>query len=186
MKSIRKDEVGNRYGMLTVIEYAERSKWKQARWRCLCDCGNITVVDGGSLRSGHTKSCGCLQREMGRKHSSLPFGQASFNLLYRDYTDRAKKNGVRFEITKEDFGLLTKMGCFYCGSAPSRKRCKSKHSGAYLYNGLDRIDPNMGYTMDNVVPCCWECNKLKSNKTLQEFKQQILEIVKHRNWEVGK
>lgn len=58
-KSTAKEEVGNRYGFLTVIERAETPEGKKnAFWTCLCDCGNYTTVEGTSLRSGHTKSCG--------------------------------------------------------------------------------------------------------------------------------
>ena len=53
-----KDYVGKRFGMLTVLEYA--GKWdRMHRWRCLCDCGNETIVGQTLLQSGRTKSCGC-------------------------------------------------------------------------------------------------------------------------------
>lgn len=53
-----KDETGNVYGKLTVLEYAGNRKWK-----CKCECGNITLVYGKDLRIGKTKSCGCLRKE---------------------------------------------------------------------------------------------------------------------------
>lgn len=53
------NEIGNRYGFLTVISRAETPKGKKtAYWNCLCDCGNSTIVEGTKLRSGHTRSCG--------------------------------------------------------------------------------------------------------------------------------
>lgn len=58
-----KNEIGNTYGYLTVIERAENTKDGRARWKCKCKCGNETIVLGKHLRSGNTKSCGCLQRE---------------------------------------------------------------------------------------------------------------------------
>lgn len=59
-----KDETGNRYGRLTVIERAPVTDKKgRAYWRCVCDCGNERIVVGESLRHGNTKSCGCLRRE---------------------------------------------------------------------------------------------------------------------------
>ncbi len=54
-----KDEIGNRYGKLTVIEYAGIRNGK-ALWKCKCDCGNDTFVCGVNLRYGDTLSCGCL------------------------------------------------------------------------------------------------------------------------------
>lgn len=61
------DRVGQRYGKLLVIGRAEdgiRESNGQIlpRWICQCDCGNIKIVDGGSLRAGHIVSCGCLNR----------------------------------------------------------------------------------------------------------------------------
>jgi hypothetical protein len=61
------DEVGNRYGRLTVIERAENTPDRKAQWLCKCDCGNTGIFQGTKLRSGHTKSCGCLQREKTRE-----------------------------------------------------------------------------------------------------------------------
>lgn len=58
-----KNEIGNTYGYLTVIERAENSKEGRARWKCRCKCGNETIVLGKHLRNGNTKSCGCYQRE---------------------------------------------------------------------------------------------------------------------------
>lgn len=58
-----KDVKGMVFGRLTVLERAGTNKWNNATWKCQCDCGNISIVTGSSLRSGTSKSCGCLQRE---------------------------------------------------------------------------------------------------------------------------
>lgn len=58
-----KNEIGNTYGYLTVIERAENTKDGRAQWLCQCKCGNKTIVLGKHLRSGNTKSCGCYQKE---------------------------------------------------------------------------------------------------------------------------
>lgn len=54
-----KDITGQRFGMLTVLEYAKTVNGS-ACWRCRCDCGITKVVSGHHLREGNTKSCGCL------------------------------------------------------------------------------------------------------------------------------
>lgn len=70
-----KDYVGKRFGKLVVQDYA--GKWEgMHRWRCLCDCGNETIVGQTSLQSGMTKSCGCLgnpppQDILGRQFGDL-------------------------------------------------------------------------------------------------------------------
>lgn len=56
------DLVGNKYGRLTVIEFVELKNHK-TYWKCACDCGLTVIVTGNNLRSGNTKSCGCLHRE---------------------------------------------------------------------------------------------------------------------------
>jgi len=57
------DLVGKRFGRLTVIKYGGKNNWGKSRWLCECDCGSKVVVNSSSLNSGHTKSCGCLQKE---------------------------------------------------------------------------------------------------------------------------
>jgi hypothetical protein len=58
------DETGKRYGRLTVFNQGPSADFNGcARFWCLCDCGERTLVQGRHLRSGHTQSCGCLNRE---------------------------------------------------------------------------------------------------------------------------
>lgn len=54
-----KDLSGSAFGMWRVISFAGVSKNKQAMWLCVCVCGDHKTVNGGSLRAGQTKSCGC-------------------------------------------------------------------------------------------------------------------------------
>lgn len=58
-----KDITGQRFNRLIAVEYVGHGKFGNAIWRCVCDCGKTVNVDGKSLRSGNTKSCGCLNRE---------------------------------------------------------------------------------------------------------------------------
>ena len=62
------DLTGKRFGRLTVLgKHAGTKHGQHARWDCICDCGNTTISDGGSLRAGKTKSCGCLCAENNSK-----------------------------------------------------------------------------------------------------------------------
>ncbi len=60
------DLTGQRFGRLVVIERAKNGKNRGARWICRCDCGNIKTIYGYNLRSGCSRSCGCLQKELVR------------------------------------------------------------------------------------------------------------------------
>jgi hypothetical protein len=63
------DLTGHRYQRLTVLEFAGRApRTDFALWKCRCDCGTIIVARGNGLRTGNTKSCGCLQKEKASKH----------------------------------------------------------------------------------------------------------------------
>ncbi len=56
--------ISQRFGRLVVIKQNENDKWGKTSWLCLCDCGKTVGVLPRSLRSGSTKSCGCLRREL--------------------------------------------------------------------------------------------------------------------------
>lgn len=55
------DISGQRFGRWVVIERGERKSY----WLCRCDCGTIKEVYGGSLKNGHSPSCGCKKRKHG-------------------------------------------------------------------------------------------------------------------------
>lgn len=62
--SKRKDLTGQRFGKLTAVEYLSvttHPDLKRGAWKCVCDCGNTTIVPPYELLSGGTKSCGCLR-----------------------------------------------------------------------------------------------------------------------------
>lgn len=63
-----------------------------------------------------------------------------------DYKRSAQKKGVSFELSKGDFDILTKGDCKYCKRSP------------ITWFGIDRVVPSLGYTFDNVVSCCLDCN----------------------------
>ena len=59
---LTKDETNKTYGRLIVLEY-DFNRDNEAWWKCQCECGNIVSVRGADLRSGNTKSCGCVKSE---------------------------------------------------------------------------------------------------------------------------
>lgn len=54
------DLKNQKFGKLTVIKFLKTEK-NNAIWLCKCNCGSTLEVSGASLRSGNTKSCGCLK-----------------------------------------------------------------------------------------------------------------------------
>ena len=72
------DLTGNRYGRLTVLKRSENrvsANGRQHRcWLCRCDCGNEVIVNGEYLKSGDTKSCGCLMVYNGARNPNYRHG----------------------------------------------------------------------------------------------------------------
>lgn len=63
------DIIGMKYGKLTVESYSH-SHNNKTYWNCICECGNHTIVRGDQLKSGNTKSCGCLVHDpRGKAHN---------------------------------------------------------------------------------------------------------------------
>lgn len=61
------DLTGHKYGALTVLRRAE-NQGRRTMWLCRCECGKEVVVRGENIRSGNTRSCGCLAKDNPKKH----------------------------------------------------------------------------------------------------------------------
>lgn len=83
------------------------------------------------------------------------------------YKRNAKKRNLEWSITLEQFDKLIFSNCYYCGDEPRVHELKRK---TLIYNGLDRVDNNKGYIIDNVVACCTICNMMKYTLSLDDFK----------------
>jgi hypothetical protein len=165
---LAEDLIGQRFGRLLVVELVRirnKRNVSERHWKCLCDCGKYTTVADRSLKHGQTKSCGCLQIETIR----LELGLASFNKLYKTYKYGAEKRNLIFELSREQFKEITQKNCYYCDKPPSSCVKNKYDNGDYIYNGIDRLNSSNGYTVDNVVPCCWRCNTAKMDVPVDEF-----------------
>ena len=173
-------EISKKYGSLTVIEKIS----KRSQYRLRCVCGTLVDCKASEITSGNKQSCGCLRRkkagEMGKKfgkvygglhQNQLPDGLDSAHRLRISYKHDAKRRGILFDISKEDFTHLTSLSCYYCGDSPSQiiKGRQIKNKTDYVYNGLDRIRNDKGYCLENVVPCCMTCNRAKHTSTQRDF-----------------
>ena len=63
------DLIGKKFERLIVLERAKHGSRHDTSWLCLCDCGNKKNIGGSALKSGNTKSCGCLAAENRRKYN---------------------------------------------------------------------------------------------------------------------
>ena len=85
---------------------------------------------------------------------------------YNIYKKNAKRRGFVFNLTKEEFYTLTSLNCHYCGDFNN-------------YNGIDRIESNIGYIEDNCVPCCEYCNKMKLDYSTDFWLNHIKKVLNY-------
>lgn len=188
-KLIVEAAIGQSYGKLTVLELIEYRKTPRGAnvpmVKCRCMCGAEKAVSLWDLRSGKTKSCGLNHPRY--EDRSLPAFNNTYNHAYKH---RAEKAGLVFEITKKQFRELTQKSCHYCGSPPREISLRNKRGGIrksgkyvcqYIHNGLDRIDSNKGYTLENVVTCCGICNHAKHTMSYTEFITWLDVLVRFRS-----
>jgi len=178
---------GRESGRLTIIQIA-RIISKRTHWICQCSCdGLYFIVPGNLINSKKVQSCGCLRRDVSRAKAAkncllntLPAGEGSFNQLCAVYKFHAGKRKLAFDLTHEEFKNLTKGNCHFCGVPPYQEYRPGHKSGSYIYNGVDRLVNEDGYTISNSVSCCGICNDMKRNRSVTEFISACEEIVNHQ------
>ena len=174
----RKELVGKTFGDLTIVSWAGLSKDRRNLFKCICSCGNEKIVLIKNLQRNSTTNCGCKSKKGQRYHKE--FGESNFNSICGYYKRNAKKKGLNFCLSKKQLHDLFSKECYYCGVPPSRVGHKKNTYGDYIYNGIDRLDSSIGYIESNCVPCCTQCNYLKSNMKEKEFLKIIEKIYLHR------
>lgn len=166
---------GRKFGHLTAIKDVgvEANKGGSHIWLCKCNCGKMTKVRAGHLMQNQITGCGCRRR--------LPEGEAALNCLIDRYKRNAKNRNIEFILSKDDFREITKQECAYCGTSPDCvvRKDYNGFNGDYIYNGIDRIDSKLGYTVENCVPCCARCNWMKNNIPKDDFIAHITKIYRY-------
>ena len=158
-----KDISGQRFGKLVAIEPAgycvSPSGQRSYLWKCRCDCGEEAVVRGSALRSGGTKSCGCLSTGVRKDLVGQRFGRLTVVklagyctrtngqklYLWKCRCDCGKETVVRGEFLKN--GSVRNCGCGRVAHGESKTRLykiwrgmkdrctREKHKSWHNYGG---------------------------------------------------
>lgn len=179
--------LGQKFERLLVIAESEPvGKNKRVAWLCQCDCGTQKIVKSEELKSGNTKSCGCLNDE---KRKERAVNMYSVNIKYTPQETSARsvwKKRYNDGISFEDFYKLSQLNCYYCNAKPNnlhnaplddpKSSQFAKEKGNFIYNGLDRIDNLKSHSIDNVVTCCKYCNYAKRERSQEEFLKWVEDV----------
>lgn len=83
---------------------------------------------------------------------------------YAAYRGGAQHRNLEFLLTFEEFCSFWQKPCHYCGEKPETV-------------GLDRVDSDKGYILNNIVSCCSMCNRIKSDFTVTELLMHIKKMI---------
>ena len=159
---------GDRFERLVVLGYSHVDKRHRRFYHVRCDCGVEKTVQGIQLRSGNTRSCGCLSLER-KRATRLPNNHGEVTAVLLGYKRHARDRQLPFELTREQFEQLIRQPCHYCQTAAGNLKKTKDCPQGFAHNGVDRRDSNGGYTVDNVVPACGACNMAKGTRSEAEF-----------------
>lgn len=173
-----KNYTGIKFNYLTAIKFEFRENNKTF-WTLNCVCGKECIKQIDKVVHGSCKSCGCKNQKGKYKKSNI---ESSFNYVYHRYKQSANKREISFELTKEDFKRITSLNCHYCNIEPlqiAKYYNKTSQSLNYIYNGIDRINNDVGYILNNSTPCCFVCNRAKREMGYLDFLSYIDRLKKH-------
>lgn len=152
------DLTGQRFGRLVVLERNFTYK-KAAYWICQCDCGTKKTIQSSHLRSGATKSCGCLHDESARKTKVKTHGESNTRLYAEWISMKARCYNPRSE-RYDRYGGRGIMVCEEWKNSFQAFRDWALANGYREDLTIDRIDVNGNYEPSN---CRWITNQEQQN-----------------------
>ena len=171
-------ENGSIYNRLTILSFSHNDKRSRKYYLVKCKCGKELIVHGSSLKSGNTKSCGCLIKDSSELRR-LPNNHSEIISIINGYKRHAKERNLEWNLSFDDVKNIILKNCYYCNNEPSNLKKNKNSIDGLKYNGIDRFDNNKGYIIDNCKPCCKTCNYAKSDYSMEEFKNWIEKIYKN-------
>ena len=117
-----------------------------------------------------------------KKSAVLPTGEAARRKVIRQYRVGAQTRDIEMSMTDEEIINISQLNCYYCDTPPSQIATSNGDTGDFVYNGIDRLDNSKGYKLDNVVPCCWQCNQWKRAMPRLDFIEHAAKIFETRAW----
>lgn len=144
-------------------------KWNETR-------KNRMKEMGSNFKGKPRKEGFGLKVSLGKKKKFLESGhdynKSCYNRIYQRYCR------LGFCESIEIFLSIINKNCFYCGQKPYSKGYNSGKTHFVMYNGIDRIKNEHGYSIENCVTCCVICNRAKHTMDYKDFKKWINRLSK--------
>jgi hypothetical protein len=140
--------------------YDELKSFRQKAINCL-KCDGIKEISTNYF---------CAKCEPAINFITEAISDRKINDIWRDYCKGTVKRDLTMPISYEKFVDQTIRPCFYCNRFSENK-----------YNGIDRYDNKIGYTEENVRPCCTNCNMMKNDYNPNAFIDKIDAIVSYKS-----
>lgn len=155
---------GDRFGYLTVITLIKgRKHGPPPMAECACACGATTKIRQSHLRTGKRLMCvSCTRKRAWLSRVRTSNSERMLLTKETEYKCNAKSKNRVWLLTRDEFRYLVQSDCLYCGVASS--------------NGIDRINSDVGYTLDNCAPCCSQCNYAKRDQSVSDFIEWVKRI----------
>lgn len=176
--------IGKKFNHLTILKYIGKNDTNNGVYEAECVCGKKIKVLGYKLKANKAKSCGCRRNEKLLVRFEKDAAFSVKNIIYNSYKYGAKDRNFNFDLSKEQFFELIIKNCYYCDTPPSNtKEIKTQTYGnhSFKFNGVDRKNSNLGYTIENSVSCCKTCNIAKNNLTEDVFLEWVKKIYTYQS-----
>lgn len=168
VKNYFRDITGLKINYLEVLRYVGKNKYKNCLYECSCKCGKMVIAEKSDIEKQRIKSCGCLKIERS-KERIYSIEESLVRQVYRDYMAQARTRSRFFDLPFNFFMNKVLANCEYCDRVPSNLKKRVKDDTQLLYSGIDRVDNDKGYTIDNCKTACYDCNQGKHTLTEKAF-----------------
>jgi hypothetical protein len=146
-----------------VLEYAKEWKKKQRRDPVKGD----VVREKGKLRERRLRADPIKGVQI-KKREAKRYRTPEFKL--GAYKHNAEKRGLEWALSNEQAMAMFDQDCYYCDITTFETD---------ELNGIDRVDNGKGYETSNVVPCCAQCNYMKSDYSAEQFVEKCKRVAEN-------